>query len=81
MWPNTRQFPAPRAFGRRLAAVALLGASLTALSVDAGTLVTQIKDKNGAPVPNAVVYAIPVGGVVPPAAASATAPNWEKSVC
>ena len=73
MWPNTRQFPAPRAFGRRLAVVALFGASLTASSVDAGTLVTQIKDKNGAPVPNAVVYAIPVGGVVPPAAASATA--------
>ncbi len=31
----------------------------------AGTLVTQIKDKNGAPVANAVVYALPVGAKAP----------------
>lgn len=38
----------------------------------AGTLVAQIKDKNGAPVANAVVYAIPVGSKAPPAPSSAT---------
>lgn len=43
-----------------------------AAQATAGTLVTQIKDKNGGPVPNAVVYALPVGAKAPPAAANAT---------
>lgn len=38
----------------------------------AGTLVAQIKDKNGAPVANAVVYAVPSGSKAPSAPASAT---------
>lgn len=37
------------------------------LPAAAGTLVAQIKDKNGAPVANAVVYALPVGVAAPPA--------------
>ncbi len=37
----------------------------------AGTLVAQIKDKNGAPVINAVVYALPVAGKAPPVSATA----------
>ncbi len=40
---------------------ALLSA-VVALPTLAGTLVAQIKDRNGAPVMNAVVYALPVGG-------------------
>jgi len=46
----------------------LLGALLAAvvtLPTLAGTLVAQIKDRNGAPVMNAVVYALPVGGKAP----------------
>ena len=45
----------------------LATAVLTLLSsaVTAGTLVAQIKDRNGNAVPNAVVYAIPVGSRVP----------------
>lgn len=39
----------------------------------AGTLVTQIKDRNGNPVPNAVVYVTPVGAKAPAAAANASA--------
>jgi plastocyanin len=38
----------------------------------AGTLVAQIKDKNGGPVPNAVVYVLPVGAKAPPAPPTAT---------
>ena len=38
----------------------------------AGTLVAQIKDKNGAPVANAVVYALPVGVKAPAVAPTAT---------
>lgn len=38
----------------------------------AGTLVAQIKDRNGAPVINAVVYALPVGGKAPPALVGTT---------
>ena len=41
--------------------------------VAAGTLVAQVKDRNGSPVPNAVIYAIPVGGSVPPMAANVSA--------
>lgn len=54
-------------------AVAALVGALAASVAQAGTLVTQIKDKNGAPVPNAVVYAVPVGVAAPAAAANATA--------
>jgi plastocyanin len=45
---------------------------LLAAPVVAGTLVAQIKDKNGAPVANAVVYAIPIGSKAPSAPSSAT---------
>jgi plastocyanin len=54
----------------------LLGTLLLAASIAptlAGTLVTQIKDRNGAPVMNAVVYALPVGGNAPAALPAATA--------
>ena len=53
----------------------LLGALLlTAIAAPtrAGTLVAQIKDRNGAPVINAVVYVLPVGGKAPAAPATAT---------
>jgi plastocyanin len=40
--------------------------------VAAGTLVAQIKDRNGNPVPNAVIYAIPVGVPAPAVSPSAT---------
>ncbi len=53
----------------------LLGTVLFAAAVmptRAGTLVAQIKDRNGAPVTNAVVYVLPVGGKAPAAAATAT---------
>ena len=39
----------------------------------AGTLVVQIKDKNGGPVMNAVVYAVPVGSKAPAAPVNASA--------
>ena len=39
--------------------------AVVALPALAGTLVAQIKDRNGAPVMNAVVYALPVGGKAP----------------
>ena len=39
----------------------------------AGTLVAQIKDKNGGPVMNAVVYALPVGSKAPAAPGNASA--------
>lgn len=51
---------------------ALLVAVLATPSL-AGTLVAQIKDRNGAPVMNAVVYALPVGGKAPAALPTATA--------
>jgi len=70
---TTKHFPAQPKALRRLAVVAALGAALVATAAQAGTLVAQIKDKNGAPVPNAVVYAMPVGGPAPAAAANATA--------
>ena len=44
----------------------------TAMPSPAGTLVAQIKDRNGAPVMNAVVYALPVGGKAPPVSPIAT---------
>ena len=53
-----------------------LGALLVAVIATpslAGTLVAQIKDRNGAPVLNAVVYALPVGGKAPAALPAATA--------
>ena len=39
----------------------------------AGTLVAQIKDKNGGPVMNAVVYALPVGSKAPAAPVNSSA--------
>ena len=49
-----------------LVSIAIAGAT------SAGTLVAQIKDKNGAPVANAVVYALPVGVKAPAALPTAT---------
>lgn len=55
--------------------VALAVATIVGLvsSAQAGTLVTQLKDKNGAPAPNAVVYVLPVSGAAPAVAPDATA--------
>ena len=53
----------------------LFGAVLLAVILEpalAGTLVAQIKDRNGAPVINAVVYALPVGSKAPVALPTAT---------
>ena len=44
-----------------------------AMPTQAGTLVAQIKDRNSAPVINAVVYALPVGSTAPIALPTATA--------
>ena len=41
--------------------------------VNAGTLVAQVKDRNGNPVTNAVVYALPVGKAAPTVPAATTA--------
>lgn len=54
-----------------IVAIALTGA-FSALT-DAGTLVAQVKDRNGNPVPNAVIYATPVGTKAPAAAPTALA--------
>ena len=56
---------------------ALLAAVVT-LPTLAGTLVAQIKDRNGAPVMNAVVYALPVGGK-PPAVSPTASGMVEQS--
>ena len=63
---------------------ALLCATLAfafSVSAGAGTLVAQIKDRNGAPVANAVVYALPVGvkaPVVPPTASAVVEQSFYK---
>lgn len=44
-----------------------------AVTANAGTLVTQIKDRNGNPVANAVVYALPLGAPAPVVAPKTTA--------
>ncbi len=46
---------------------------------NAGTLVAQVKDRNGNPVANAVVYALPVGGRAPTAPASTIATVEQQS--
>ncbi len=58
-------------------AVALGGA--LSMFAQAGTLVAQIKDRNGNPVTNAVVYAMPVGSTAPVAASSALATVEQQS--
>jgi plastocyanin len=63
-------------FPRRFRLISALSATLLCLlsaSAAAGTLVAQIKDKQGGPVANAVVYAIPVGTKAPAASAAASA--------
>ncbi len=60
-----------------IAAIALSGAF--SVMVNAGTLVAQIKDRNGNPVANAVVYAMPVGTSAPVVAASAIATVEQQS--
>lgn len=52
---------------RSISLAALFSASVAVPGVPAvaGTLVAQIKDRNSAPVMNAVVYAMPVGGKAP----------------
>ena len=44
-----------------------------ARAVEAGTLVAQVKDRNGSPVANAVIYAMPVAASAPMNAAAVTA--------
>ena len=56
--------------GKLLSALAVLG-SMLATPTFAATLIAQIKDRNGAAVPNAVVYAIPVGSKAPAPLATA----------
>ena len=56
-----------------IATVVIVAVELMSVPVAAGTLVAQIKDRNANPVPNAVIYAIPVGGSVPPMAANVSA--------
>jgi plastocyanin len=51
----------------------VLSALAMSLPIQAGTLVAQIKDRNGAPVINAVVYALPVTGKAPAAAPTTSA--------
>ena len=53
-------------------AVSIVLATIATAGI-AGTLVAQIRDKNGAPVANAVVYALPVGAKAPAAAVTASA--------
>jgi len=60
-----------------IATIALSGAF--SVMVNAGTLVAQIKDRNGNPVANAVVYAMPVGTSAPVVAASAIATVEQQS--
>ena len=55
---------------RALMAAVLL---LVALPAAAGTIAVQIKDRRGEPVPNAVVYALPVGVKAPAIKAGTTA--------
>jgi plastocyanin len=57
----------------RLSAALFAGLALSVVPSFAGTLVVQIKDRNGGPVMNAVVYALPVGRKAPVAPASASA--------
>ena len=63
----------PHRFFLSHATVAIAAVVSMCTPVAAGTLVAQVKDRNGSPVPNAVIYAIPVGGSVPPMAANVTA--------
>lgn len=63
----------PHRFLGSFATVAVVVAVATSMPVLAGTLVAQFKDRNANPVPKAVIYAIPVGGSVPPMAANVTA--------
>ena len=58
---------------RSFFSLAALWVAVIATPSLAGTLVAQIKDRNGAPVMNAVVYALPVGGKAPAALPAATA--------
>lgn len=52
--------------------VFFIAAAVISTAASSGTLVAQIKDKNGGPVMNAVVYALPVGSKAPTAPANAT---------
>jgi plastocyanin len=55
------------------AATVVLGALCALSSLQAATIATQIKDRNGNGVPNAVVYAVPVGVAIPPVLAGTSA--------
>lgn len=66
--------------GKLVSTLAMLG-SILAMPTFAGSLIAQIKDRNGAAVPNAVVYAIPVGSKVPvplPTSSSAVEQEYYK---
>lgn len=54
------------------AVVSVVASTVASTAATAGTLVAQIRDRNGGPVLNAVVYALPVGGKAPAAPANAT---------
>lgn len=59
-----RQITSISRFVKHAAHLAIFG-SLFTMPTFAGTLVAQIKDRNGAPVPNAVVYLLPIGSKAP----------------
>ncbi len=56
-----------------VAATVALAAVCALPSLHAATVAVQIKDRNGNGVVNAVVYAVPVGGVIPPVKAGTAA--------
>ena len=56
-----------------IAAVSFVASMAAPSTASAGTLVVQIKDRNGNPVPNAVIYAIPVGVPAPAVSPNASA--------
>ena len=53
--------------------MALIASISAPFAASAATLVAQIKDRNGNPVSNAVIYAVPVGAVAPAVAVATTA--------
>ena len=56
-----------------LSGMALIASISAPFAASAATLVAQIKDRNGNPVSNAVIYAVPVGAVAPAVAVATTA--------
>lgn len=67
MRPARRSRVAGFSAGRTAAA---LGWVLSAGCAWAGSISATVKDKSGAPLPNAVIYVVPLGAASPPAAGS-----------